>query len=181
MEPSTSRKNSIREVVIGPSCVSASPDDEKARRRFVEHLQGPFLRELFDHWNALRGDDGLAPLRRDISPRDLKEMLPFLTIWELVPEKGFAHVRLAGTRVTDLLMRETTGRTSIEAFPEEWTALFRANRTLFYEEQRPIWLHINLAPVGRGHIDVEFLMLPLRREGRKAGMGIGVFAPLAVP
>lgn len=128
----------------------------------------------------MRGSKGDAPLRRDISPRDLRELLPFLTIWELLPDKGFANVRLAGTEVTEMLMRETTGRTSIEAFPAEWVTMFRANRASFYDEQRPVWLHLNLAPVGRPYVDVAFLMLPLRREETgPACMGLGVFAPLS--
>ncbi len=180
MEALPSRGSSIREVVIGPSCLSPRSEQASARENFLTRLSAPALRELFDHWNSLREAEGPAPLRRDISPRDLRRLLPFLTIWEMEPNRAFAKVRLAGTAVTDLLMRETTGRTSLEAFPAEWVALFRANRVSFYDEQRPVFLHINLAPVNRPHIDIAFLMLPLRRdETRAANMGIGVFAPLS--
>ena len=165
--------SSVHAVHFGPSRLTQAAD-RHALERFRGQLKGERVRRLFDHWLSLCPDVGV-PRRADINPRAVKDLLPYLIMWDYVPGKRTARIRLAGTQVVDLLPFEPTGRETAQMLPGEWIALFRAHVPQFYGEQRPMSYHLSMSPVGRPHIAIELLMLPLRREGELATMGLAFF------
>lgn len=170
--------SSVYAVHFGPSRLTQG-GDERALARFRDQLKGERVRRLFAHWLELCPDVGV-PRRADISPRALKDLLPYLVMWDYVPGKRTARIRLAGTQVVDLLPFEPTGRETAQMLPPEWISLFRAHVPQFYGEQRPMCYHLSMSPVGRPHVAIELLMLPLRRDGELATMGLATFDRLEI-
>lgn len=70
-------------------------------------MNDPILNDLFTYWETLRAGR-LAPLRSDIDPREIKSALDYTFILESTAA-GHPRVRLAGSKVCDLLGMELRG------------------------------------------------------------------------
>ncbi len=92
----------------------------------------PANHTLARHWLALWEGNAL-PRRAALQPARVKDFLPNLLLFDVVPEKSVT-VRLAGTRYSHILGTELTGR--------DWIALAP-------EHHRPVRLNI-FATVARG-------------------------------
>ena len=124
------------------------------------------IKAMYAFWRAkCRGD---APPRRiDIDPLDLPpDVLPHLTIVEVVPDERRYVYRLVGTREVAIRGNDPTGKSVIESFfgPSVEDALgcydaVVASRRPFYDRQP-----FNSAD-GR-YSDDEDLFLPLSDDGR---------------
>ena len=75
---------------------------------FLENLDEPMLRELYEYWCSKRAGR-LIPQRRDIDPAEIPKLLPHLMITEMVEGGTRYRYRLAGTAVTEAFGRELTG------------------------------------------------------------------------
>ncbi len=60
----------------------------------------PRLVQFLDYWNAIRGEREM-PSRKDIKPRDIIDLLPWIQIYDVV--NGEIFIRLLGTEITKLL------------------------------------------------------------------------------
>ena len=67
------------------------------------------LDDLFAYWNAKRGNRP-APSRRDLDPRDITRLLPFLHLIDVEPEPLRFRHRLVGSELIDTLGRNVTGK-----------------------------------------------------------------------
>ena len=67
------------------------------------------LRQLHDYWLAKKGQR-LAPARSDISPADMRKLLPHVFLLEVVGCPRRFKFRLAGTEVVERYGEELTGR-----------------------------------------------------------------------
>lgn len=71
-----------------------------------------------DYWKSLPRPEGKSiPLRRDVVPSDIKDLLPFVVISEVLPDDPAILIRLAGTGVYDLFGTEITGINMIKHLP----------------------------------------------------------------
>lgn len=67
------------------------------------------LVDLYDYWTAKRGSRR-APTRADIDPLDIPELLPYLTLIDVLRDPLRFRYRLVGTAVVEALERDATGR-----------------------------------------------------------------------
>ena len=67
---------------------------------------------FYDYWQSLPRN-GLVPESKDFLPEDIPELLPFITIYELVSE-DFIRFRLAGTMIANRYGRDRTGQNYLD-------------------------------------------------------------------
>ena len=75
---------------------------------FRAQLVIPEQRQLFDYWRSKCGARPM-PARADISPAEIKRLLPFVTLIDVVDGGRRMRVRLAGTQLREFFGREITG------------------------------------------------------------------------
>lgn len=73
------------------------------------------VRQLYFYWQARRRGSH-PPCRADIDPIDIPNLLPFLTIVEVVPDARRYVYRLVGTREVEVRGNDPTGKSVAEAF-----------------------------------------------------------------
>ena len=93
----------------------------------VETITEPQLRDLYLYWTGKRGQSGY-PARRDIDPQEIKPLLPYVMLVDVLEDGRFFRFRLVGTDVAFGV--DPTGKLQHEAVPEgiyrdHITALFR--------------------------------------------------------
>lgn len=75
---------------------------------FRAQLVIPEQRQLFDYWRAKCGERRMAS-RADINPREIKRLLPYITLIDVHGAGERLRVRLAGTQLREFFGREITG------------------------------------------------------------------------
>jgi len=72
-------------------------------------IVSPFVRELFAYWQR-RSAGRLAPRPRDIEPGDIKRLLPYICISDVIAEPFDLRYRLGGTAVVETSGYDFTGQ-----------------------------------------------------------------------
>src|SRR5438105_1591101 len=107
--------------------------------------------ELFAYW-ASRRQGVRLPARRDLDPRDIKRLLPTLSLTDVVRPALDFRIRLAGTGLYDVYGREITGRMLGEVYNSAAADYWRAELASVVETGRPaVGVH-NLAWRGASHL-----------------------------
>lgn len=75
---------------------------------FLDHCS-PRLRRTWNYWTEKRGDRPM-PSRRDIDPAEIRDLLPYLVLTEVLPEAPFLRYRLVGTRQVAIRGHDPTGQ-----------------------------------------------------------------------
>lgn len=75
----------------------------------LSQLESPRILRFHDYWKARRTTERLVPLRADLDPTDLRELLPNLIIIEVEQQPMRFRYRLVGTRVVDFNKLDFTG------------------------------------------------------------------------
>ena len=96
-------------------------------RRDVDIVAEPQLRDLYLYWAGKRGLRNF-PARRDIEPEEIRQLLPYIMLVDVLEDGRFFRFRLVGTDVAFGV--DPTGQLQHEAVPEgiyrdHITALFR--------------------------------------------------------
>lgn len=119
-----------------------------------------------DYWLALRGDKPM-PARADITPRSMREFLPYVGLIELtaLPEGGEDYaVRLAGGKIEEVF-GSLTGQPIRNTLPPEIAARWR----LLFEEVRrskaPLVVTSRMAFNNQRHLKQELFIAPLGENG----------------
>jgi hypothetical protein len=136
-------------------------------------------RELFAYWNALRGQRS-APERDDVDPSAIRGVLADTLILEFDPARGFP-LRVVGTRTNALFLRELRGEPFLDLWREADRPEISAIVTALADEAQPFLIGAAAAPIGFPQVDVEVLLLPLRRRGDTHARALGCCAPHGVP
>ncbi len=160
------------EVISGPSFRAAAPSAADLDA-FRAKLLTEYSHALWDYWLSKRTDDGI-PFRSEIQPAEMKEMLPYLLLWERVSEAATNRIRLAGTALVEALLQNPAQKLTRDVFPAAWEAALRKRAGDFYDRRCPQVFRFSMAPFSRSHVSIEFLALPLRRDADIADMGIGI-------
>lgn len=128
--------------------------------------------ELFAYW-APRRQGGRLPARRDLDPRDIKRLLPTVSLTDVVRPTLDFRIRLAGTGLYDVYGREITGRMLAEVYNSAAADYWRSELSALVESGRPaVGVH-NLAWRGASHLSVLWLRLPLAANGVDVDMILG--------
>ena len=119
------------------------------------------LQEVLAHWESLKEGADL-PLASRIDPMDLRPYLKDLFMVRVAEGgEGFTY-SLIGTRITDILDRDMTGRRVEETFPDGHPVLdvYR----LIYRQRIPVRTHGQVSWINKDYKRFESLMLPLADE-----------------
>lgn len=67
------------------------------------------MRRLHEYWQARSSRRGAMPLRQDIEPGELRDLLPFIMLVDVEQDPLRFRYRLVGTRVVEFNHQEFTG------------------------------------------------------------------------
>ena len=118
----------------------------------------PTLRDLLQHWESLK-DGGDLPKASRIDPLNLRPHLGDLFMVRVDHAGQTFTYSLIGTRITDILDRDTTGRRVEETFPAGHPVLDVYK--LIYQRRVPVRTHGQLNWVDKDYKRFESLMMPL--------------------
>ena len=117
-------------------------------------------RRIFDYWLALKGDADMPP-RAALSPAGIPDLLPHVSLIELLPDPDVIRVRLAGTGLWDIHGREITGRTLAN---HDWGGnrdYWKRNYDLIRQQPRPVAGMLRAPAAGKDHLVQFWLRLPM--------------------
>jgi hypothetical protein len=140
---------------------------------FAERLDEPLLAELYSYWSA-RCRGRKVPARADIDPVDIPQLLPHLTLTEMVPAetaRGFRiRYRLAGTEVESHFGCPLTNRYLDELvagpFVDFAMDLHERGRT----ESAPVYTEVLFGSDDANPLHAKRLMLPLSEDGQTVNL-----------
>ena len=135
--------------------------------------------ELFGYWASLRRGARL-PGRLQIDPRDIKRLLPTVSLIDVGREPLDFRIRLAGTGLYGVYGREITGKRLGDIYNTTAADYWRGELGKVVSERRPaVGVH-NLAWRGASHLSILWLRLPLAGNGSDVDMILGFDAVIGV-
>lgn len=72
-------------------------------------IDSPRVHRFRDYWEARRREQSVVPLRAEVDPTELRELLPNVVIIEVGQEPLRFRYRLVGTRVVEFNKQDFTG------------------------------------------------------------------------
>lgn len=150
--------------------LAAKALNEKAAQQNWYHFCDPSLTfshashvQLFHLWNQ-KAAGRLMPSRNDMSPRDLKDVLRNIVIFERIAEKPSRYRwRLIGTSITDVL-GHNTGKTLEESVPLELLPRWIECGDLILDGGKPLRFLGRVHLRGREYLHAEHLYVPLAND-----------------
>lgn len=136
-------------------------------------LASPRILRLRDYWQARRGAQCDVPLRAELDPTELRDLLPNLIIIEVERQPMRFRYRLVGTRVVEFNKLDFTGLYLGTIGWEEEQQLVEAC-TDVTEEKHPVvgfytWT-TRSGTIGK----CEFGIFPLSHDGRTVAQIVGI-------
>ena len=132
----------------------------------------PTLAALWRYWNGKRGGRAL-PLRTDISPLDIPQLLPHLTLVDRRDDGAF-RLRLVGTAVAEAYGSDATGKTIDELLREPRLSTAKHHYAAAFSSGRPMFNRNHYKTDRVMELVVSRVVLPLADEtGRTIMLLIG--------
>ena len=135
--------------------------------------------ELLAYWTA-RKSPGRLPTRESIDPRDLKRLLPTVSLIDVRRRDGRCdyRLRLAGTGLYRVYGGEITGKALEDVYPGEVCDTWRRELDAVVDGRKPaVGVH-SFAWRGAAHLSTMWLRLPLASNGTDVDMILGYDAPI---
>ena len=132
----------------------------------------PRLRRLAEYL-AAQAPPGKLPGRQHLTPEDIPEILPYITLCDVVPQENGGRryrVRLAGTHVVELLGTDPTGKFIDEVLPPKMCAEIIKRYDEVVRTKQPSYQTGELKNAGREHVRFERAAFPLARDGENVDM-----------
>lgn len=126
------------------------------------------LVHLFDYWNRKRAGRRM-PSRDDLDPIDIRDVMPSVIICEVEPEPLRFRYRLIGTRLTELVHRDVTGRYIDESLYGDNVDVVKGPFLEAYQTRAPVAVRGRLS-WGNVERQVAALALPLSADGETVNM-----------
>jgi hypothetical protein len=136
-------------------------------------------KELFAYWNELKGARA-APDRSDIDPMAIRQILADTFIIEVDQDCVFP-MRLSGTRLNALWLREQKGLSFIDLWRKEDRRGVAAALLTVIDGASPIVAGARIHAPGDARLDLELLLLPLRHFGKTHSRVLGALSPTHQP
>ncbi|MCB9946638.1 MAG: PAS domain-containing protein [Rhodospirillaceae bacterium] len=142
----------------------------------MEAMTGQRHRLAMEVWADRRGDR-MAPARRDLEPWDLKSILPYVTLLDVIEDPLDFRCRLVGTKVREIHGIELTGKSVRALGPPSYADRVWEHLTRLIERKEP-----QLCLVEYTNRDIllrsfTVLRLPLSNDGRTVNMILAVHEP----
>jgi hypothetical protein len=135
----------------------------------------PEILQLVAYWNARRGAR-FAPARAEIEPLAIKQLLPFISMIDVIEDGADFRFRLLGTHIVEALGRDSTGRRFSEVYAgdaavrqimiDRMTRITRLKQPVF-SRGRCYWRP------DRTHKAFEDVNLPLSSDGETVDIILG--------
>jgi hypothetical protein len=136
-------------------------------------FSAPCYGQLLDIWRTKAGDHKM-PMRSQMTPRDLKDVLRDIVIFERIEQNPSRYrFRLIGTAITDVAGHQT-GKTFEEGVsPQHWERWIES-LDLVLNSGQP-WRFLGRVHVGgRDYLDAENLYLPLANDNHEPAYVMGL-------
>ena len=135
-----------------------------------EQLRLPMLQRLYRYWDEKRGGRSM-PLRRDVEPADLKDLLPHLMIveptGEAEEERRFRY-RLVGSALVEAFGFNFVGTHVGSTTTGNYSRLLLDIYGKAFTLGRPVLARSTYEPKDDAPKEVSRLLLPLSNDGRSA-------------
>lgn len=142
-------------------------------------MRHQITKDLFAYWRRLKGARS-APDRSDIDPRAIRQILADTFIIE-VDAAGVYPLRLCGTRLNALWLREQKGVSFIDLWREQDEASISAALLTVIDGATPIVAGARSLTEDFRAVELELLLLPLRHFGKTHSRVLGSLAPISNP
>ena len=126
-------------------------------------LEHQALRDALAYWDKKRGGRAM-PTRADIDPLELREHLGYLMILGVEPGPRF-RFRLIGTKLTEAVGRDMTGRYYDEVYPAAYYDRVTQSLRWVAENGKPCRVSGTLWHARREWLHFESLDMPLSNDG----------------
>jgi hypothetical protein len=136
-------------------------------------------KHLFANWSALKGARA-APNRCDIDPGAIRDILADTFIIEVDAACRFP-LRLCGTRLDALWLREQKGRSFVELWRDDDRRNILAALLTVIEGASPVIAGVTAATSGDAPLELELLLLPLRHFGKTHSRVLGSLSAACAP
>jgi hypothetical protein len=136
------------------------------------------FRRLNDYL-AAKAPAGKLPGRQHIEPTEIPDLLPYITLLDVVPQATGGtrlRIRLAGTEVVNHHGSEVTGRFLDEIFADPEGLAIIARFIEAVTTRRPNHRRACVAVPRRDHLWYERMAFPLARDGEHVDMLAVIFA-----
>jgi len=127
----------------------------------------------FADYLAEKAPSGKLPGRQHIDPFEIPDLLPYLMLYDVVPQAGGElryRTRLVGTHVVDLLGADATGKFVDEVLPAEGGTEIIEEYHHIVKTKQARYLDGELRNRGREHIQFQRIAFPLARNGEEVDM-----------
>ncbi|RDD62370.1 PAS domain-containing protein [Ferruginivarius sediminum] len=140
-----------------------------------DRLHHSLHRAAYAYWRS-KAAEGRLPGRRDIDPVEIPEMLPWISLSDVIRdgEDVRFRFRLVGTGIVERCGRDVTGKTFEEAYHAHALREQRQAFARVANSGRPFLEASHLLAPGKEYVAYERLILPLARDGRHVDMILGV-------
>lgn len=146
--------------------------NQKAAQQKWHHFCDPglafsddFYDRFLETWRAKAGDRKM-PARSEITPRDLKDVLRNIVVFERIGQSPSRYMfRLIGTGLTEIA-GHVTGKTFEECVPAELVPRWNECCDLMLDSERPLRFMGRVHFRGREYLDAEHVYVPLTNDDR---------------
>lgn len=160
--------------------VAAKALNQKAVQQNWHHFCDPMLsfkdpayNQLLSLWQTKAGGRPM-PLRSDITPRDLKDVLRNIVIFERVEQNPSRYRwRVIGTSITDIL-GHNTGKMVDESVPPEFLPRWIECGDMILDGGKPLRFLGRVHLQGREYLHAEHLYVPLANDNDEPSFVMGL-------
>ncbi|NVJ96860.1 MAG: PAS domain-containing protein [Alphaproteobacteria bacterium] len=128
----------------------------------IRELDAPtakVTKALHELWLLKKGGRDM-PARRDLSPAEMKSLLPHIYMIDVLGGGADYQMRLFGTALVDMIGGDFTGaRLSEQDADKGWRGKIYKQA---YWRARPVFYQFDLGDMGKPHIHTENVLLPLK-------------------
>jgi len=130
----------------------------------------PSLQTLYNYWLAKRGARAM-PARADISPAEIKPLLPDIMIWSATPPYV---VRLVGDNIVRFVGVNNTGKPATQGIPDEAApTIIEVIETVIKAKTPRFRVGKAFWTPNKAYRDFEACFLPLSADGETVDMLLG--------
>jgi hypothetical protein len=160
--------------------VAAQALNRKAAEQKWYHFCDPSLafhdasyKQFLSLWQMKAGGRPM-PMRSEITPRDLKDVLRNIVVFERIGKNPSQYIfRLIGTSLTEVA-GHVTGKTFEESVPPELLSRWVESGDLILDGGRPLRFLGRVHLQGREYLDAEHLYVPLANENNEPTFIMGL-------
>ncbi len=148
-------------------------------KHYRKPMKNPIFVELLDHWERLRAGR-IAPLRSEIDPRQIENVLEHAFILERQPN-AVPRFRIAGMRLNELMGMEIRGMPADSVIAPEGRDGFANTLTRLFDAPEIVELSLASARPQQVSLRAEMLLLPIQSDSGVVSRILGCLVAEGAP